>query len=167
MRTLIISALLAATMASGLAAPASAQSREEIRRDRQDLRQERRELDHARRHGDRRDIREERRDVQHARRELREDRRDYRRDEWRDYRRHNRGLYARGHWRSPHRYHAFHPGGRIGSGYYGPRYYIADPWRYRLPPARGHHRWVRHYDDVLLVDTRRGIVLDVIRSFFW
>lgn len=155
MRKLIISALLAATMASGFAAPAAAQSRNDIRQAGNDIRQ------------DRQDLRHERRDVRQARRDVRQDRRDYRRDEWRDYRRHNRALYARGDWRSPYRYHAFRPGVRIASGYYGPRYYIADPWRYRLPPARGHHRWVRHYDDVLLVDTRRGVVVDVIRGFFW
>ena len=43
---------------------------------------------------------------------------------------------------------------------------IADPWRYRLPPARGYQRWVRHYDDVLLVDVRRGVVIQVIRGFY-
>lgn len=167
MRKLIISTLLAATMASGIAVPAAAQSRGDIQQSRQDVRQEQRELERARRHGTPREIRQERRDVQQARNALRRDVRDYRRDEWRDYRRHNRALYARGDWRSPYRYHAFRPGVRIASGYYGPRYYIADPWRYRLPPARGHHRWVRHYDDVLLVDTRRGVVVDVIRGFFW
>jgi len=26
---------------------------------------------------------------------------------------------------------------------------------------------VRHYDDVLLIDTRRGIVLRVIHNFYW
>ena len=39
--------------------------------------------------------------------------------------------------------------------------------RYRLPPAGRWQRWVRHYDDVLLVDTRRGTVIRVIRHFYW
>lgn len=166
MRKLIMLGLMAATVLP-VAAPVQAQSRNEIRRDREQLREEQAELRHAQRHGDRRDIREERRDVREARRELREDQRDYRRDAWRDHRRDNRRLYARGHWRSPYKYKAFRPGLRIGNGYYGPRYVIGDPWRYHLPRARAHQRWVRHYDDVLLVDVRRGIVVDVIRGFFW
>ncbi len=56
---------------------------------------------------------------------------------------------------------------RIAPGYWGGRYYIADPWRYHLPPARPWQRWVRHYDDVLLIDTRRGVVVDVYRGFFF
>lgn len=169
MRKFIMSALLAAT-ALPVHTPAAAQSRGEIRRDRQDLREERHELRDARRYGNRRDVREERRDVREARRELREDlrdRREWRRDDWRSYRNGNRALYARGHWRSPYRYNSFQQGASIGAGYYGSRYLISDPWRYRLPPARGAQRWVRHYDDLLLVDVRRGRVVDVIRNFYW
>ena len=164
MRKLIILGLMAATVLPA-AAPASAQSRGEIRRDRQELREERRELRQARRHGDARDVRHERRDVREARRELREDRADRR--DWRAYRNDNRRLYSRGHWRAPFAYRSFRPGVRIGVGYYAPNYYISDPRRYRLPAARGGLRWVRHYDDALLVDVRRGIVVDVIRNFYW
>jgi Ni/Co efflux regulator RcnB len=155
MRKVMFVALMAATVLPGVAA---AQTRE-LARDRHDIREERRELRHAQRYGDREDIREERRDLREAKREYRQD--------WREYRKHNRKLYSRGEWRSPYRYHAFRPGAHIGRGYYGPRYVIADPWRYRLPPARGHMRWVRHYDDVLLVNMRTGRVVDVIRNFFW
>jgi hypothetical protein len=28
-------------------------------------------------------------------------------------------------------------------------------------------RWVRFYDDLLLVDVRRGYVVDVIRNVYW
>lgn len=168
MRKLILIGLMAATIAP---VAAQAQSQQEIRRDRRELREERRDLDRAYRYGDRNDIRDERRDVRDARRELREDiadrNREWRRDDWRSYRNNNRGLYARGTWRAPFRYSTFRVGGRIGPAFYGSRYFIADPWRYRLPPARGYARWVRHYDDVLLVDTRRGIVLDVYRNFFF
>ena len=55
---------------------------------------------------------------------------------------------------------------RISAGYYGPRYIIADPWRYRLPRAGYGQQWIRHYDDVILVDTRRGYVIQVIRNFY-
>ena len=167
MRKLIIVALMAAT---AVPSGAMAQSNGELRRDRQDIRQEQRELDRARRSGDRRDIREERRDVRDARQEYREDRQDrnrnWGRNDWRGYREQNRGIYARGNWRAPWRYQTFRPGALIGAGYYGQRYWIADPWRYRLPQAGRNQRWVRNYDDVLLIDTRRGVVIDVIRSFY-
>ena len=106
-----------------------------------------------------------------ARQEYREDLNDrnrrWGRDDWRGYRTTNRAIYARGNWRAPFRYNAFRVGLRIQPAYYGSRYWIADPWRYRLPAAGYNQRWVRHYDDVLLVDYRRGIVVDVIRGFFW
>ena len=56
---------------------------------------------------------------------------------------------------------------RIAPSYWGSRYWISDPWRYRLPPAGRYQRWVRHYDDVLLIDSRRGIVLRVLNNYFW
>jgi hypothetical protein len=28
-------------------------------------------------------------------------------------------------------------------------------------------RWIRYYDDALLVDIRDGYVVDVIHDFFW
>lgn len=173
MRKLISAALLAATALSPLLpAAAQAQSRAELRRDREDIREERRELDRAYRRGDPRDIREERRDLRDARREYRDDLRDrdrdrWGRDDWRGYRDRNRAVYARGGWQAPFRYRTFRPGVRIAPAYYGTRYVIADPWRYHLPPARRATRWVRHYDDVLLIDYRRGIVLDVLRNFYW
>lgn len=171
-KKLILTALIAAVAMPVMAAPsAAAQSRGELRRDRQDIREEQRELRRAQRHGTRRDVREERRDVRDARREYREDLNDRNRrwgnDDWRGWRDRNRGIYARGSWRAPFRYQGFRAGVRIAPHYYGSRYYISDPWRYRLPPVGRWQRWVRHYDDMLLVDTRRGVVIRVIRNFFW
>lgn len=167
MRKLITLALLAAT---AMPVAANAQSNAELRRDRRDIRQEQRELDRAYARGDRRDIREQRQDVREARQEFREDRRDRDRrwgdNDWRDYRGQNRNLYARGAWRAPFRYNSFRDGARIAPNYYGRGYWINDPWRYRLPRTVGYQRWVRHYDDVLLVDTRRGYVVRVIRNFY-
>ena len=51
--------------------------------------------------------------------------------------------------------------------FFGSRYQINDPWRYRLPAVYGPYRWVRYYDDVLLVDIYSGEVVDVIYDFFW
>lgn len=181
MRHFVTAALLAATALSGVvaSAPAAAQSREELRRDRRDIRQEARQLDRARARGDWRDVREQRQDLREARQEYREDRRDLRqqrqwqrdRRAWRAdmqrWRAGHRDLYARGGWQAPFRYQSFRPGARIGADYYGTRYVIADPWRYRLPAAPVRARWVRHYDDAVLVDYRRGIVLDVVRGFYF
>ena len=167
MRKFIVTALMAATL---MPVAASAQSNAEVRRDRQDLRSEQRDLRDARRTGDRREIRDQREDVRDARQELREDVRDrnraYGRNDWRGWRDRNPGNFNRGTWNAPFRYNAFRPGLRISSGYYGQRYVIADPWRYRLRrPAYG-QQWIRHYNDVILVDTRRGVVIDVNRGFY-
>ena len=58
-------------------------------------------------------------------------------------------------------------GFRLQNLFYGSRYQINDPWRYRLPPVYGPYRWIRYYDDVLLVDSYDGRVVDVIYDFFW
>lgn len=161
MRKLMIMALIAAT---AMPATAMAQSRGEVRRDRQEVREQRQDLREARRYGDRRDVREERRDVREARQELREDRRD-----WRAYRNSNRNVFRQGRYAAPRGY-AYRPVG-VGYGlnraFYGQRYQIADPYRYRLPAAGGNRQWVRYGNDVLLVNMRNGRVLAVHRNFFW
>jgi Ni/Co efflux regulator RcnB len=162
MRKLILAALMGATLVPGAA---MAQNRE-LWRDRQDIRQERHDLDRAYRSGDRRE------DYREARQEYREDRRDYRRDnwgrdDWQNHRRYNRDAYRGGNWRSDYRYRAFNPGVTLGFGYYQPRYHVNDYSRYRLPNPGWNRRWVRHYNDVLLVDVRSGQVLTVHRNFYW
>jgi Ni/Co efflux regulator RcnB len=156
MRKIILLALMAATAVPGIA---MAQSGSELRHDQRDIRQEQRELRDARQHGDRRDVREQRQDVRQARQEYRED--------WRDYRKSHKAVYARGNWRAPFRYTAWNTGARLKPVYYSSRYYINDPYRYRLPAARGNLKWVRHYNDVLLVNVRTGTVVQVNRGFFW
>lgn len=157
MRKFIISALIAAT---AFPAMATAQSGE-LRRDRQDVREQQRDLRDAQRHGDRRDVREAREDLRDARQEYRED--------WRDYRRSNRDAFHRPSYIGPrgYRYRPVAVGGVIAPAYYGQRYVIADPRRYRLPPARGVNRWVRYGNDVLLVNGRNGRVQIVYNNFFW
>ena len=46
-------------------------------------------------------------------------------------------------------------------------YWINDPCEYRLPYAPPGTRWIRYYNDALLVDMYTGEVVDVIRDFFW
>ena len=171
MKKFITAALLAA-VAMPVAIPAAqAQSQREVRRDRQDVRQERNDVQRAQRRGNPQEVRQERRELAGARQELREDRRDRDRawgnNDWQSHRNGNRGVYARGNWRAPFRYNSFRNGSRISAAFFGPRYVISDPWRYHLPRAAWGQTWVRHYDDLLLVDTRRGVVIRVIRNFYW
>ena len=89
---------------------------------------------------------------------------------WRKYREQNRNHYRPGRYYAPYRdrmYNRISIGFSLGAAYFGARYWINDPWQYRLPAAYGSYRWVRYYDDVLLVDVRNGRVVDVIRDFFW
>ncbi|BBF68122.1 RcnB family protein [Sphingomonas bisphenolicum] len=156
MRKLIILGLLAATVAPSVA---SAQSYGEVRRSERNLREEKRDLRQAQRYGDRRDVREARRDVRDARQEARED--------WRDYRRTHRDVYRGGNWRAPFRYSQWNAGAQLRPAYYSSRYYITDINRYRLPRPGVNQRWVRHYNDVLLVNVRTGRVITAHRAFFW
>lgn len=163
--------LLAGTVIAALLMPAMASAQTaELRRDRQEVRQEQRELRQAERHGSARDVREERRDVRDARRELREDRRDYRQDQrrdWREHRRTHRADYRMGRFNAPFRYRTFNDGTRITPSYYAPAYRIGNVNRWRLPPAGRAQLYVRHYNDLLLVNTRSGIVIRAYRGFFW
>jgi Nickel/cobalt transporter regulator len=93
-----------------------------------------------------------------------------RRYDWRGHRDRYRSYYSPGRYYAPYRGHSYRRFGigiTIGSGFYGSRYWINDPWYYRLPAAHGPYRWVRYYDDVLLIDIRNGYVVDVIHNFFW
>lgn len=108
----------------------------------------------------------------------RNDRRDWdrgawRRDnryDWQRYRDRNRNVYRIGRYYAPYSNYSYRRigiGFSLGSLFYGNRYWIDDPWQYRLPAVYGPYRWVRYYDDVLLVDTYSGQVVDVIYDFFW
>lgn len=158
MRKMIVTGLLAAIAIPSIA---TAQSVGELRHDDAQIRRERQELQDAKRYGTPQDVREERRDLREAQQEKRED--------WRDYREAHRDIYRRPAWVGP-RGHAYRPvavGYRFAPEYYSARYVIANPWRYRLPPAAGWNRWVRYGNDVVLVNVRTGRVIDVHSGFFW
>ncbi len=99
--------------------------------------------------------------------------RDWRRDQrydWQRYRdrygnRYRSNYYAPRGW--SYGYSRFSIGFSLWSGLYASQYWINDPYYYRLPPAYGSLRWVRYYDDALLVDIRSGQVVDVIYDLFW
>lgn len=92
-----------------------------------------------------------------------------RRYDWRRHRDHNRSIFRIGRYYDPYRYgyRRFSIGFSLWPNYYQSNYWIDDPWMYRLPPAYGPYRWVRYYDDALLVNIYSGQVVDVIHSFFW
>ncbi|MFM2301596.1 MAG: hypothetical protein RLZZ84_1332, partial [Pseudomonadota bacterium] len=58
-------------------------------------------------------------------------------------------------------------GSLLNALFFGDRYWINDPREYRLPDVYGPYRWVRYYDDAVLVDIYTGRVADTIYDFFW
>lgn len=94
-----------------------------------------------------------------------------RRYDWRSYRSRYSDRYRMGRYYAPrgwsYGYRSFSTGIFLNSLLFANNYWINDPWSYRLPPAYGTLRWVRYYDDALLVDIRDGYVVDVIHDFFW
>lgn len=100
-------------------------------------------------------------------REWRQDRR----YDWQGYRNQNRSLFRAPRYVAPRNwgygYRRFSIGVVMPSFFFGEQYWIDDPWEYRLPPAYGPYRWIRYYNDVLLIDLRNGRVVDAIPDFFW
>lgn len=98
--------------------------------------------------------------------------RDWRRDhryDWSSYRNRYRSLFRLGRYYDPYGwgYRRFSIGFSLWPSYYGSSFWLDDPWRYRLPPAYGPYRWIRYYDDALLVNIYTGHVVDVIHNVFW
>jgi len=95
-------------------------------------------------------------------------RRDHRYD-WRNYRDHHRSIFRVGIYYDPFGwgYQRYGIGWRLWPSYYSSSYWLSDPYMYRLPYAPWPYKWVRYYDDALLVDTYTGQVVDVMYDFFW
>ena len=92
-----------------------------------------------------------------------------RRYDWRNHRRRYSSLFNFGFYHDPFGwgYQPFSIGWRMWPNYYRSSYWLTDPWQYRLPYAPAGTRWIRYYNDAILVDTWDGQVVDVIRDFFW
>ena len=150
--------LIAAVIATTLTPVAAQAQTRELNRDRQEVRQEKRDVQDARRNGERQDVREERRDVREARQEYKED--------WREYRQKNRRAFQASRFNAPFRYRTFNTGVSIGASYYAPRYRVGNYANYRLPNPGRYQTYVRHYNDVLLVNTRTGRVIRAYRGFY-
>ncbi len=93
-----------------------------------------------------------------------------RRYDWYGYRNRYRNYFYAPRYYNPYGYgygySRFSIGVYLDSLFYSNRYWLNDPGYYRLPAAPYGARWVRYYDDVLLVDIDSGYVIDVIHDFF-
>lgn len=158
MRKIIITALAAASL---IPVAASAQDRSEVRKDQREVNRDRQAVQDAKSYGDYKDVRK-------ARQELREDRQE-KKEDWRGYRSTHRNLYRRSAYNGPrgYRYHPVTVGYVFAPDYYSRQYWINDPWTYRLSRPTGDQRWIRYGNDVALVNTRNGRVLQVYNSFFY
>jgi Ni/Co efflux regulator RcnB len=90
--------------------------------------------------------------------------------DWRSHRARYQNYYRPGPYYAPNGYYnrsSFNIGFSIGSPYYQQNYWISDPGYYRLPNHYGSYRWIRHYNDAILVDTRTGYVVDAVRDFYY
>ncbi|MCP3733917.1 RcnB family protein [Sphingomonas sp. RP10(2022)] len=91
--------------------------------------------------------------------------------DWNRNRQLNRGAYRLPRYYAPsgwsYGYRRFSVGVSLSAGLFGRNYWIDDPYTYRLPEAYGPYRWVRYYDDALLVDLRSGQVVDTVYGIFY
>ncbi len=96
-------------------------------------------------------------------------RNDHRHHDWRNYRNHHRSSFHLGVYLDPFGwgYQRYNIGWRLWPNYYSSSYWLNDPSMYALPYAPWPYRWVRYYDDAILVDTYTGQVVDVMYDFFW
>ncbi len=149
------SKFLTAGLIAAMMVPAVAQAQtREIRKDRQELREEQRDLRNAQRRGDRGDVRDARHDVRDARKDLRESQRDWRRDtRYQNY-------------RAPFRYQQFRVGATLRSNYYAPAYRPSLGQPLGRAASGRNLTYVRHYNDLLLVNERNGRVVKVYRNHF-
>jgi hypothetical protein len=89
--------------------------------------------------------------------------------DWWSYRNRYDTLFRLGRYNDPYGrgYRRFTIGFSLWPSYYGSSFWLSDTWRYRLPPAYGAYRWIRYYDDALLVDVHTGQIVDVVHNVFW
>lgn len=118
------------------------------------------------RHNDRRDYRGGRHDDRRVvESRQRYDRPYHRTDRYRYD--HQRYRVTRYYQPRGYRHYVWHPGARLPSAYYAPRYVVHDYGAYRLRhPPRGYH-WVRVDNDVVLAAIATGVVMQVVNGLFY
>mgnify|MGYP001601158872 FL=1 len=158
MRKMLIAAL-AATVA--VPSVATAQSAREVRHDQREVRHDQREVNRDLRKGK---VQEAREDSRETRRDRNETRRD-----WRDYRQSHRNVFTRPAYVAPrgYRYRPLSIGATLNRMFWGPQYRLGDYATYRLPYPGRHRMYVRYGNDVLLVNSRNGRVIQVYNRFFY
>ena len=62
--------------------------------------------------------------------------------------------------------HRWERGHRLPPSYRSARHIVVQPGRYHLRPAPRGHQWIRAGNDVLLVATRTGLIVDMRLGFF-
>jgi hypothetical protein len=91
--------------------------------------------------------------------------------DWQRYRSSNRNAYRLPRYYAPYGwsygYRRFSTGVILDSLLFNQSYWIDDPYDYRLPEVDGPYRWVRYYNDALLVDIYTGEVVDTVYDIFW
>ncbi len=89
--------------------------------------------------------------------------------DWHGWRKKHRSLFHLGFYFDPFGwgYQPYSIGWRLWPSYYSSRYWINNPYQYRLPYAPPGYQWVRYWNDAILVDTWTGEVVDVLYNFFW
>ena len=152
MRTLLLAGLTGIL----LAGPALADQRGDQRQEhRQEQRRDHRQDQRAEARHDNRDWRENRNYFRYDR-----DRRDVR---WNSNRhRVPAYVYPRGY-----RYQVWGAGYRLPAVYFGNRYWISYPERYRLPIAYPGTRWIRVGPDALLINVVDGMIIQAVRGIYW
>ncbi|QNA86914.1 hypothetical protein G4G27_10355 [Sphingomonas sp. So64.6b] len=100
--------------------------------------------------------------------------RDWRRDgryNWNDRRARDRNAYHLPRYYAPYGwnsgYRRFSIGFTLSSILFNQNYWLDDASYYGLPDAYGEYRWVRYYNDALLVDIYTGEVVDTVYDIFW
>lgn len=100
--------------------------------------------------------------------------RDWRGDnryDWSRRRQYDRNAFHLPRYYAPHGwnygYRRFTIGFTLNAGLFANNYWIEDPYYYGLPEAYGPYRWVRYYNDALLVDIYSGEVVDTVYDIFW
>lgn len=144
MRKFLLAAVAATVLVPSMG---SAQSAREVRQDQREVRHDIRKGDHQ---------------------EAREDQRELRED-WRDYRKAHRNVYHRKAYVAPRgmRYQTVRVGAQLNRAFYGKPYWVSNYSTYRLPRPGANRTYVRYGNDVLLVNTRTGRVVQVYNGFFW
>ncbi len=87
---------------------------------------------------------------------------------WQSLRNRDRNRFHLPRYLAPrgHSYRRYSRGYRLPSFFFVQRYWF-DAGDYGLPPAWGPYRWVRYFNDALLVNIYTGEIEDAIPNFFW